>query len=91
MISRIAAASCSVNGRSATRSPVRTGFPEKSMDGTVSHGEVGTESFSGGGGQSRLRPRLRGREATQARMVSAYQYGLPLSTWSGGGSRPCLR
>ncbi len=43
------------------------------------------------GAVQRRRPRLPGRPAVQVRMVSAYQYGLPRSTVSGGGSRPCLR
>ncbi|CAM5713239.1 hypothetical protein SMICM304S_01307 [Streptomyces microflavus] len=43
----------------------------------------------GDGGRCQ-RPRLRGREATQARTVSPYQYGFPFFTWS-GGRRPCLQ
>ncbi|MBE9498859.1 VTT domain-containing protein [Streptomyces sp. GKU 257-1] len=36
-------------------------------------------------------PRCPGLRVTQSRTVSAYQYGLPPSTRSGGGSRPCFR
>ncbi|GAA3233616.1 hypothetical protein GCM10020256_49850 [Streptomyces thermocoprophilus] len=69
-ISHIGSASASVKGRSTVLSPVRTGFSEKFTRRTVPHAAVGHETVFGVG--YRL-GRLPGRDATQARTVSAYQ------------------
>src|SRR5690349_10606371 len=71
--------------------PGRVSWRSRSSGDCAPRDGWGTGGFSEGRGQSSRRPRLPGREATQARTVSAYQKGLPPSTWSGGGSSPCLR